>query len=204
MAFANPLTTAQIERVNRLTKAMREIGFGDLVAATATQADLSSTANAKGASLIGIEDSGAKFAAGDVEAALAEAKALIDTVIAERTDVATDVGILYHVKVSTAGGATADTDKALPTGTWEFVDAHVLNRGAGTASDTITIKKGASAITNAIDISGADGTVARPSTVDDANISLVGGTNALRITETDGGGSDSPVVDVHVTLRKIA
>lgn len=132
------------------------------------------------------------------------AEAAIDAIEAVQTVAASSLGLLYHIKVSTAGGATANTDTALPTGTWEFVDAHVINRGTGTTSDTITILKDSSAITDAIDISGADNTVARPSTVDDANISLVGGTNVLRVTETDGGSDDSPIVDVHVTLRKIA
>ena len=43
-----------------------------------TTADLASTANAKGASLVGIEDSGSIITATTVEAALAEIKALVD------------------------------------------------------------------------------------------------------------------------------
>jgi len=225
---------------------------------------LASTANALGASLVGIEDSGGIITATTVEGALAEiqtdlnaaelktalitnagagvvaklalaedtangahkssiqpvaslaadrtitlpdadvALADVNTLMAERTAVATDVGMLYHVRIRTAGGATADTDKALPTGTWEFIDAFVVNRAAGTASDTLQIKKTATAITNAIDISGADNTVARAGTIDDAQISLIGGTDLIRCTETDGAGNDSPAVDVQITLRKIA
>lgn len=45
--------------------------------------DLASTANAKGASLIGVEDSANQFTATNVESALAEAKAEIDTHVAD-------------------------------------------------------------------------------------------------------------------------
>lgn len=115
-----------------------------------------------------------------------------------------NVGITRHIKVTTPGGATADTDTALPSGTWEVVDAWTVNKAAGTAGDTLQVKKGANAITEAASINVADKGVVRFGEIDDANNSLIGGTDTLRVTETDGGGADSPSVDVHVLLRLVA
>lgn len=159
---------------------------------------LASVANALGASLIGIEDAAGVITAVNVETALAE----IGTKV--KTAAATVLSALSHIRIVTAGGATADTDTVLPTGTWEFVDAFVVNRAAGTAGDTVQIKKDATAITDAMDINDADNVISRPATIDDAQISLIGGTNVLRVSEVDGGGNDSPAVHVHVTLRRIA
>jgi hypothetical protein len=48
------------------------------------------------------------------------------------------------------------------------LDVIVVNKAAGGASDTITVKNGANAITNAIDTNKADATVTRAGTLDDA------------------------------------
>lgn len=84
-----------------------------------------------------------------------------------------------------------------------MLDVTVLNKGAGTASDTITITDGTTAITDAIDISGADKTVARAATIDDA-VYAIAASGTLRVTETDGGGSDSPATDVTVYAIRVA
>lgn len=103
-------------------------------------------------------------------------------------------GIPVVHTINTAGGATANTDVTLTHKT-RFCYFIVQNNGTGTTSDTITITDGTNAITDAIDISGADKTVALVSTIDDAYATISAG-GTLRVTETDGGGSDSPAVTV--------
>ncbi len=111
-------------------------------------------------------------------------------------------GIEVMHRVNTAGGATADTDVTLTHKTL-ITDVYVQNNAAGTASDTITVKNGSNAITDAIDISGADKTIARVSTIDDA-YSTIAAAGTLKITETDGGGSDSPATTVYVRGLRVA
>ena len=162
--------------------------------------DLASTANAKGASQVGVEDSGGLLTATDVEGALAELAGSVDSPAAS-----TEVGTTKHVKITTPGGATANTDKALPAGTWEVLDVYAVQKGAGTPGDLVKLVKDTGGdITNDMDISLPDNSLVRAMSIDDANTTLIGGTDALRVTETDGGGSDSPIVDVHVLLRQIA
>ncbi len=107
---------------------------------------------------------------------------------------------LVHV-VTTSGGATADTDITL-THKSRVIDAWVVNRTIGTASDTITIKNTASLVTDAMDISGAAKTIARMGTLDTSLADIPAG-GILRITETDGGGSDSPQTTVYVKVIRI-
>lgn len=117
----------------------------------------------------------------------------------------TDLGVTKHVKIVCAGGSTANYDKTLPTGTWEFVDGWGVNQGTGTTSDTIQFAKDTGGnITNAIDMSGGDKTIGRAGEIDDANFTLIGGTDALRVIQTDGSGSDCPVVAAHALLRRVA
>lgn len=210
LTAATGLSATQQAVLNETYPGFRENSIPSAVATTADvdalTADLLSTASGKGASQVSIEDSGALITATTVEAALAEHRALINASTTEFAAIAsTNVGVVKHVKITTAGGATANTDKALPTGTWEVIDCHVVNKAAGTTSDTIQLAKDTGGnITDAIDISGADKTIARAGEIDDANNTLIGGTDALRVVETDGGGSDSPSVDVHVSLRLVA
>ena len=114
----------------------------------------------------------------------------------------TEGGIPVLHRIDTAGGATANTDVTLDHKT-RVLDVWVLNRGAGTASDTITVTDGTTAITDAIDISGADKTIARAGTIDDA-VHEIAAAGTLRVTETDGGSSDSPAVSVYVLCVRVA
>jgi hypothetical protein len=111
-------------------------------------------------------------------------------------------GLPVVFMINTAGGATADTDVVI-TQKVRVLNVQVINRAAGTASDTITVKNSATAITDAISISGADKTIARAATIDDASWEIAA-SGTLRITETDGGGSDSPATTVIVTCVAVA
>lgn len=94
-------------------------GSGDMTAAVydaagyaqqvATEARLASTANAQGASLVGIEDAGALITATTVEAALAEIKALVDTNTAKTTYPAAST-VLTDIKTVDGTGSGLDAD----------------------------------------------------------------------------------------------
>ena len=75
-------------------------------------ADLASTANAKGASLIGIEDSGTLITATNVEGALAELAAEIDTntadVATNAADIATNAADIAAMDAETTGTFVVD------------------------------------------------------------------------------------------------
>lgn len=111
-------------------------------------------------------------------------------------------GIPVIHRITTAGGATANTDVTLTHKT-RILDCWIVNRGAGTASDTVQILNSTNAISDAVDISGADNTIARISTIDDA-YEEIAASGTLRVTETDGGSSDSPSVDVYVLCVRVA
>jgi hypothetical protein len=144
-------------------------------------ADLASTANAKGASLIGIEDAGSLITATTVEGALAEK--LDGRRIANLADDAVIGGVPVVMVVAIADGVTADKDIVLTHKT-EVIDVIVeKTAGAGGTDDTITVKNGANAITNAISIDVADKTIVRAGTIDDAT-AVIAAAGTLRITKT--------------------
>jgi hypothetical protein len=116
------------------------------------------------------------------------------------SDVTAGIPILYRVDM--LGGPTVTMPVAI-TEKSRVIDVWVVNRAAGTTSDTITVKNGTDAITNAIDISGADKTVAGVGTIDDAYWEIAAG-GTLNVTETDGGGVDSPACTVYVLCHIVA
>ncbi len=111
-------------------------------------------------------------------------------------------GIPVVHRIDTAGGATANTDVTLTHKT-RVLDAWVVLRGTGTASDTVQITDGTNAITDAMAVSGADTSVVRAGTIDDA-YHEVAAAGTLRVTETDGGGNDSPACSVYVLGVRVA
>lgn len=142
------------------------------------------------------------IAAGAVEETMLVANSLTGLVAGSVADANVIGGIPVLHRITTAGGATANTDVTLTHKT-RILDAWIINRAAGTASDTVQILNATNAISNAVDISGADNTIARIGTLDDAYEEIAAG-GTLRVTETDGGGSDSPAVDVYVLGVRVA
>lgn len=113
-------------------------------------------------------------------------------------------GIPILFRINAPGGASATVDTTM-THKIRVLDAWVLNTGTGTASDTVQVINGAGTnyITNAIDISGADKTIARAGTIDDAYHEIAAAAT-LRISETDGGGTDSPPTTTYILAVRVA
>ena len=144
----------------------------------------------------------AKIAALAVTGAQVAEDTLAGNKAANVADANTGPGIVVLHRINTAGGVTANTDVTVDDKIL-IMDVWVQNNGAGTASDTITVTDATTAITDAIDISGADKTIKRAGTIDNAVATLAAG-GTLRVTETDGGSNDSPAVTVFVLCLKVA
>lgn len=103
-----------------------------------------------------------------------------------------------------AGGATANNEiEALVK--MRIIDCKVILKAAGSASDTLKLQTegGTNDISNAMDISGADKSVVRVGTLDDAHATIDAG-DKIRVLETDGGGNDSPACDVYIEYIEVA
>lgn len=142
------------------------------------------------------------IAAGAVEQSMIDPNSLDGTVAGDVAsgNVLGGIPLIHHIV--TAGGATANTDVTL-THKSRVIKVWTINKGLGTASDTLQVLNATNAITDAIDINIADTTKAEAATYDDAYATIAAG-GTLRVTETDGGGSDSPAVDVFVEVIRVA
>ena len=109
----------------------------------------------------------------------------------------TTPGILAAISVAPTGSITADFDVVL-TEKFEVIDVICRKDTAG-ASNTITVKNGATAITDAIAYA-VDKAVTRAGTIDTAsNVIAAGGT--LRVTATRSAGSVVGLVTVIGIIR---
>jgi hypothetical protein len=109
------------------------------------------------------------------------------------TGTVADNGVIGGVEVvhvvAVADGVTADTDVVLTYKT-EVTRIEVIKTSAdGGASDTITVKNGATAITNAMSINVVDKTVVRPTTIDDA-ATVIAAAGTLRVTRTKASAAN--------------
>lgn len=115
---------------------------------------------------------------------------------------ATTIGLTRHILVEIANGVTRDIDTPLPPGTWEPIDAWVVNEEASVAADSIQlVAQGVGAITEDMSSLAADQAVLRPTTFN--RTQLVGGTNALRCAVTAAAGA-APAQTAHFLLRQVA
>jgi len=99
-----------------------------------------------------------------------------------------------------AAGANADNDIVLTHKT-RVIDAHLILRGAGVASSVLTVKNGATAISNAMAGSGSDTALVRATTIDDASYDVAAG-GTLRVTSS--AGASQPACSVYVLGIRIA
>lgn len=105
-------------------------------------------------------------------------------------------GIPVLFRIETPGGVTADTD-VLMTHQVKVIQVWVNNRAIGTTSDTVSVKNVTTAFTGTIDVDKAANIETASATLIDANAQISAGTN-LRVSQVDGGGSDSPALTVFV------
>lgn len=108
------------------------------------------------------------------------------------------VPVLHRVDI--AAGALAAKNVVLTHKT-RVVDAWVVMRGAGVATTLLTVGNGAAAITNGMDVSGADKAVVRAAEIDDAAHEIAAG-GSLRVTTSVG--ATQPACTVYVLGVRVA
>lgn len=109
----------------------------------------------------------------------------------------TKPGMVLTIPVATSGSVTADFDTIVED-KCEVVDVICRKDGAG-AGNTITVKNGANAISDAIAYA-TDKAVTRAGTIDTANNVIVAG-GTLRVSATRSAGTVVGLVDVIVVIR---
>jgi hypothetical protein len=129
----------------------------------------------------------AKITDANVTAAKLEAGGASAGLLGTQVRFAADANVIGAIpvlhRVDVADGVTGDVDVTLTHKT-RVVDVWLVKTaGAGGASDTITVKNGATAITDAMDINVADKTVVRAGTIDDAQHEIAAA-GTLRVTRT--------------------
>lgn len=108
------------------------------------------------------------------------------------------IPVLHRIDI--AAGALAAKNVVLTHKT-RVVDAWVVLRGAGVATTLLTVGNGASAITNGMDVSGADTSLVRAANIDDANHEIAAG-GSLRVTTSVG--ATQPACTVYVLGERVA
>jgi hypothetical protein len=102
--------------------------------------------------------------------------------------------VVIHT-ITVPDAASADYDVVLTDKT-EVLDVWVQKRaGNGAASNTITVKSTASAITAALDLNVVDTTVVRQALINDANSTIAAG-GTLRVSSAKSGGNAACLVTV--------
>lgn len=115
-------------------------------------------------------------------------------------DAAVIGGIPVVHRIDLDAGAIGNTDVTLTHKT-RVIDAYTVLRGAGVTSATLQVFNGASAITDAMDVSGSDKDIVRAASLDDAAWEIAAG-GTLRITSATG--ATQPDATVYVTGIRVA
>lgn len=109
--------------------------------------------------------------------------------VANVADNQAGAGVPVVHNVAVPDGATGDVDVVITEKMRVTAVRLVKTGGAGGASDTITVKNGTTAITNAMDINVADQTVVRAGTINDASWEIAAA-GTLRVTRTKASGAN--------------
>jgi hypothetical protein len=147
-----------------------------------------------------IDNTGAvTIGAGKVTLAMHSPASLDGTVckVVAESNIIGGIPVVFEIPVT--AGTNADIDITM-THKIRVLGAHVVLRGNGIGSAVFTIKNGANAITDAMAASGADQTLVRAATIDDAYYEInVSGT--LRVTGS--GGVSMPAALVTVSAVRV-
>jgi len=109
-------------------------------------------------------------------------------------DASPNSGIPVLHRIDIAAGANGDTDVVISLKT-RVIDAWLILTGAGVTSNTLAVKNGANAITDAMDSSGSDKALVRAATIDDAQHEIAA-SGTLRVT--GAGGASMAAATVYV------
>lgn len=109
------------------------------------------------------------------------------------TDSATEPQIPSVISVSVPDAATGDIDIVLAT-KFEVIDVVCQKRAGAGAGNTVTVKNGASAISDAI-ACVTDNAITRAGTIDDANSTIAAG-GTLRLSCTRAAGTRTSLVTI--------
>lgn len=109
-------------------------------------------------------------------------------------------GIPVVHSINIAAGSNGDTDVVVTHKT-RVTDAWLVLTGAGVTSAVLTVKNGATAITDGMAASGADKALVRAATIDDAQADIAAA-GTLRVTGS--GGASQPAATVYVLGLRVA
>lgn len=111
-------------------------------------------------------------------------------------------GLPLVFPLTVSSGANGDQDITV-TPKIRVIDAWLVMKGAGTAGSTVTVKNGATAITNVLDVSASlDKAVVRFGSIDDAQTDIAAA-GTLRISHASTGG-DFPGAELYVHALHVA
>lgn len=121
------------------------------------------------------------------------------------TDITTASGtgsIDFRFRIVTPGGAGGNVDVVLNNDI-KIADIYLIQRQVGTASDTVQVinQTTTNAITDAMDVSGAQFTRIAATTIDTSETDMLT-TNTIRVTQVDGAGADSPICEVYIIANR--
>jgi predicted RecA/RadA family phage recombinase len=113
-------------------------------------------------------------------------------------------GIPVVYAIAVAGGAAANEDIVIAEKV-RVIDVWAQHTGgAGEANDTIQVKNGANAISDAMSWAGADNTIVRAASLDDAQTTIAAGGTLRATTTDDDAGGDVGAGIVYVLCHRIA
>lgn len=117
-------------------------------------------------------------------------------------DAAVQGGVPIVFRLALTSGANGDQDIVV-TPKVRVIDAWLVMKGAGTAGCLVTVKNGATAISNALDVSASlDKALVRFSAIDDAQHEISAG-GTLRVSKASTGG-DFPGAELYVLALHVA
>lgn len=122
--------------------------------------------------------------------------------IANVADANVEGGVPVIFRILTAGGASANIDVVMKHKV-RVIDAWAILKAAPTASDTVVIQNVTTDITDVIVVTANDEDLVRAISIDDAQHEIAAAAN-LRVAQVDGGGSDSPALEVYVLAIRVA
>ena len=131
------------------------------------------------------------------------AGSMVGTLVANVANANVIGGIPVIHRINITGGAAGDTDVVLTHKT-RIIDVWAVHTSAGETDDTIQLFNGATAISDAMSWAGADKTVVRAASIDDASHEVAAG-GTLKVTTTDDdAGNDVGSGIVYVLGIRVA